>query len=53
MWCVCVRVCAGALHKRNDNFDSDFSTVHFAVSFLDSKFSISENLPSVCKSAWL
>ena len=27
--------------------------VHFAVTFLDSKSSMSENLPSVCKSAWL
>ena len=30
-----------------------YTVMHFAVTFLDSKFSISENLPSVCKSAWL
>ena len=29
------------------------TVMHYAVTFFDSKFSISENLPSVCKSAWL
>ena len=29
------------------------TVMHYTVTFLDSKFSISENLPSVCKSAWL
>ena len=29
------------------------TVMHFAVTFFDSKFSISENHPSICKSAWL
>ena len=29
------------------------TVMHYAVTFFDSKFSISENLPSACKSAWL
>ena len=43
-WAVC---------SAGEVYYSTPTVVHFAVTFLDSKFSISENLLSACKSAWL
>ena len=42
-----------AVYSTGQFYYSTQTVVHYTVTFLDSKFSISENLSSACKSAWL